>query len=393
MVHKKVISAPGNDGRSYLLTFDSTSATFMIRTRHLVPSLTALTALVLCACASHDVDAETARDGEVVERSRIRSMTFSSRNRPDPGTLESLKEIGVSHVTLIPFGYMRGHDAPEVHFEPNRRWFSESDAGISELADQARALGIKIILKPHIWVNGHSGEGQQRDRISFPSEAEWSKWETSYRRFIVYYAGLADRIGADVYVVGTELATAAIERTKFWKSVVADVRDVFGGKLTYAANWYREYETIRFWPLLDFVGVQAYFPISEKSDPDPADLRSGWDAHRRALEEVSRSTGKPILFTELGYRSVLGAAREPWRWASRHTAASEQPDYDLQADLYRAFFDEVWPQPWLAGVVIWRWHTDSESRGEVRRVDFTPQHKPSLEVLRDRFTADVGRDR
>jgi hypothetical protein len=312
-------------------------------------------------------------------------MTFSSRRPPEPGTLEQLKNLGVSHVTLIPFGYQETFDSPAIRFDPDRRWFSESDSGITDLARRARALGMGTILKPHIWVGHYSIDGQQRNQIGFASESDWYDWEKEYRRFIFYYADLASRIDAEIFVVGTELATAAVQRPEYWRNLVTDIRDRYRGQLTYAANWYREYSDIAFWPDLDFVGVQAYFPLSDTPEVSESDLRLGWTPHIEALAAISRDTGKPIFFTEIGYRSVRESPVEPWRWASRQEVHLTRPDTAVQTALYRAFFTQVWRKPWFAGASFWRWHTESESVGPLRDIDFTPQHKPALDVLRDGF--------
>ena len=331
--------------------------------------------------ASSDMrDDRASKSVDPVER--YRSITFSSRRPPESGTLEDLRELGVSHVTLIPFGYQRAFDIAAISFDPSRRWFTESDSGITDIARRARSMGMGTILKPHIWVGHYSTDGQNRHEIGFDSEEAWQAWERDYLRFILHYADLAQSIRADVFVVGTELAKTAVERAPFWRRVVEEVRSVYDGKLTYAANWYREYESVSFWSELDFIGVQAYFPLSDQNRPDVATLRVGWAPYKKALVELSERYRRPILFTEIGYRSVTGSAIEPWRWASRQEAQLVEPDFQVQADLYRAFFVEVWPQPWFAGASIWRWHTAPESRTPVRAIDFTPQNKPALDVLK-----------
>lgn len=346
-----------------------------------------VTMLVPQTSCTRAVDAESSAKRQPIEQAadKIRSITFSSRNTPEPGTLEALRDLGVSHVTLIPFGYQRSHDETTVHFEPNRRWYTESDSGITRLAKDARAIGIGTIIKPHIWIGRYSTSGQTRDAIGFATEDEWRAWETSYQKFILHYARLAQSVGADLFVIGTELSNAARSRPQFWIATADDVRSVYDGKITYAANWWEEYEHIEFWPQLDFVGVQAYFPISDADRPDAASLSLGWRVHNKQLQRISAVSGRPVFFTEIGYRSVSDAAREPWRWASRSEAAEARADLALQADLYRAFFESVWERPWFAGASVWRWHTDSESRGAVRDIDFTPQHKPSQDVIRTWF--------
>ncbi len=355
----------------------------MSRPHHALLQILLVALFVPQTSCTREVDAESAAGREALGTdSKIRSMTFSSRNVPEDGTLEKLRDLGVSHITLIPFGYQRRHDQTVVHFEPNRRWYTESDSGITELATRARAMGMGTIVKPHIWVGRYSTAGQSRNAIGFETEDDWRAWEASYRTFILHYARLAKSVDADVFVIGTELANPARSRPQFWRTVATDVRAAFDGKITYAANWWEEYEHIEFWPQLDFVGVQAYFPISESDRPDSAGLIRGWQRHSKQLERISARTGRPVFFTEIGYRSVSDAARQPWRWASRSEAAETPADFALQADLYRAFFESVWERPWFAGAAVWRWHTESESRGAVREIDFTPQHKPAEIVIR-----------
>ena len=100
-----------------------------------------------------------------------------------------------------------------------------------------------------------------------------------------------------------------------------------------------------------------------------------------ALETVHQATGKPILFTEIGYRSVAYAAAEPWRWASRDETDTMTPDFDLQARLYQAFFEQMWNEPWMAGMIVWKWHPAQSRRMARRAIDFTPQSKPAENVI------------
>ena len=310
---------------------------------------------------------------------RIRAVTLDARRAPAPSVLDTLRGLGASHLTVVPFGFMPESSEPVIEMNTNARWYSESDAGIRTLAQQARRRGLDLILKPHLWVGHYSSESAWRDEIGFDTEAAWRTWETQYRRFLLHYARLAEETGADVLVVGTELARAVRERPAFWRRLIASVRGVYGGRLTYAANWYEEYEAVSFWDALDYVGVQAYFPLSDEKNPPAGALHAGWQAHCEALRRLSEKTGRPILFTEIGYRNVGYAAAEPWRWPERGTEPAA--DEALQARLYAAFFDRVWSEPWLAGAVVWKWHA-----GKDRRITgFTPQGKPAADVLRRGF--------
>ena len=335
---------------------------------------------VLTGCAAGDAAHPAAPS--VPDSAKIRAVTFDARQPPEPEALQRLKDLGATHITLVSFGFQRRMEVPRIRMHTDAGWYSESDAGIHALARQARALGLGLILKPHIWVGDYSAEGQSRSDIAFDTESGWARWEDDYRRFLMHYAHLADSTGADVLVIGTELESAAAARPDFWRGLIDSVRAVYDGQLTYAANWYEAYDRVPFWSALDFVGVQAYFPISEAEDPSLSALRAGWDAHRTALQRVAAEANRPILFTELGYRSVDYAAAKPWAWPRREESRERPPDDALQANLYRAFFDQVMPAPWFAGAILWKWHPAAESD---RPLSFTPQGKPAEDVIRDGF--------
>ncbi|MEM9665530.1 MAG: hypothetical protein AAF970_11380 [Bacteroidota bacterium] len=316
-----------------------------------------------------------------------RAITLDARRAPEPEVLPALRDLGVSHITLIPFGFQPALHVPELRMNPDARWYSESDTGIRTLAAQADTLGMGVIIKPHIWVGRYDVSGQTRADIGFDDEASWQQWEAQYRTFMLHYADLAAEVEADLLVVGTELARAARERPAFWRGLIAEVRTRYEGPLTYAANWYAEYDLIPFWADLDYIGVQAYFPISDDEGPTDEALRAGWKPHCEALGALSAQVDRPVLFTEFGYRSVRYAAAEPWRWPSRDEVGTGVLDLDLQARLYDAFFAVPWQEPWLAGIIVWKWHPTEEGQRPHRSIAFTPQGKPAEAVMGRAFNA------
>ena len=69
--------------------------------------------------------------------------------------------------------------------------------------------------------------------------------------------------GVELMCVGTEL-TSSVRYEARWREVIARVRSVYEGPLTYAANWHDEYLDIKFWDALDYAGLDPYFPLSDK---------------------------------------------------------------------------------------------------------------------------------
>lgn len=340
---------------------------------------------LLVGCADSDSTGQpttnTATIPDTVQAFDVRSVTLDARHPPEPALLPRLADLGVTHVTLVAFGWQETVTEPRVRLDTTEGWYSESHRGIRSLARQADSLGMGVILKPHLWVGGYDEE-QNRSEIGFETEAAWSRWEDSYRRFLLEYAGLAAEIDADVLVLGTELSRAATARPAFWRALADSARRVYDGKLTYAANWHDEYTEIDFWDALDYVGIQAYFPLTENADPSVDALRARWKHHRADLASFHRQTGTPVLFTEIGYRSARTAAEAPWRWPERD--GSTEPDSTLQARCYEAFFSTMSETSWFAGAIVWKWHPASTDRDPTA---FTPQDKPAERVLSRWFTS------
>ena len=309
---------------------------------------------------------------------RHRGVSWVAGGRIHPAAVEPLGAIGANWIVQTPFGWQRRHDSPaiELHTSGGVLW-GETDEGLEVTTRLAAARGIRTLLKPHIWLTEPGG--RWRSDIAMGSEQEWQRWFADYRRFILHYARLAERLGIGGLAVGTELRAAIRARPEDWRRLIAEVRTVYGGQLTYSANWYREFEEVGFWDALDYVGIQAYFPLTERESPTVDELMAGWRRHLPAIEAVARRTGRPVLFTELGYRNGADAAIEPWRWPDRAERLSGASDPATQARCYEAFFRTFWHRPWFAGAYVWKWFP--APGGRPRGVGFSPQGQPAEAVL------------
>lgn len=104
-----------------------------------------------------------------------------------------------------------------------------------------------------------------------------------------------------------------------WVKLITEIRDVFSGALTYAAN-FDQYEMVRFWDHLDYIGVSSYFPLRKDrkihtlSQLYPI-LEDGWSKILIQIDEFRKKVGaadKPLLLTELGYTFFADSTIEPW---------------------------------------------------------------------------------
>ena len=98
-----------------------------------------------------------------------------------------------------------------------------------------------------------------------------------------------------------------------WRRIAASVRGVYNGPLTYASNHGNE-QNIRWWDALDYIGIDAYYSLTNDDDPTQEELIAAWLSRADKIEawRNRRWPGMPILFTEIGYRSYDGANRQPW---------------------------------------------------------------------------------
>ncbi len=295
---------------------------------------------------------------------------------PDSLALAPLRTMGGSWVAIVPYGFCRKGD-PHFFFSENRpkssqnyqQWWGETPAGVAQTVQMAQRQGLKTMLKPHVWMQG----GSHLD-LEFATEADWQIFEHDYAQYVLYFAKMADSLHVDLYCITTELDRFAQARPAFWTALIGQVKQVYGGKLTYAANWDR-YEKIPFWSQLDYVGVDAYFPLSDARQPSAQALMRGWKQHLKTLEETSSRHQKPILFTEFGYRSCNHTARRPWE---SDTACI--PNEIAQTNAYDALLKTVWPQPWFAGGFAWKWFMENEVRHR-ERDQYSPQGRAAQAVL------------
>jgi hypothetical protein len=290
-----------------------------------------------------------------------RGVNFTAE-RPDvygtPGARENLHKLpayGVNAIALVPYGFSP-MDAPEVRLGGARSW--ENDAGIRDLAAEAKRLGLRVLLKPHIWTRG----GFAGD-LHYATPSDRRTWFEQYAKFLDHYARLAQETGAEMLAVGNELSKLTLY-TDEWRALIQRARSIYRGPLTYAAVQGEEFETLRFWDALDYIGLNNYYPLPDNLDASGI---------LRKVEAVHRRCPKPVLFTECGYASVRSPHREPWD-------SSRRPAYlEDQARCYEAILKVVYQQPWLAGMYWWK--LGSNGFGGAEDHSHTPWRKPAMDVL------------
>jgi len=290
--------------------------------------------------------------------SRERDVRYGSPASAE--ALRNLKAMDVNWISIMPFGFQRG--GSEIRFGGERVW--ETDDSLVAVTKQAHELGIKVLLKPHLWGRGEFESG-------------------AYTKFIEHYATIARDAHADAFSIGNELKIAP-GREAEWRAIIARVRSIYRGPITYGANFDEVFD-VPFWDALDFIGVSAYFPLVDARTPSKKDLIRAWQPIIERLAKLSSEKKKAVVFTEIGYRSADGAA---WRqWEIPRDAA---PNRDAQRVAYEAFFEAVWPQPWLAGAYPWKWYSYPNHARQGDN-DYAIENKPAEEVVRRNYSRSASK--
>lgn len=303
-------------------------------------------------------------------------------------SLQELRSLGTTWISVMPFGFLPSLDADSVRLPDDdrgpsslfRRSAGESDDRIRNQITDAHALGIKVLLKPHLWI----GRGAWCGEINPGTPERWTRFFASYERFLLHYAELAQGAGADMMTVGVELCSTTARFADRWRELIAKTRTLYKGPLVYAANW-DEVGRVPFWDSLDFIGVQFYAPLAEGPESTEAAMARRLSGHLDALLQVARRVRRSILFTEVGYKSIRGTAVQPHLWPEHlPSGGAVTADGAAQAQAYRVFFDGIRQRDWVAGVYVWKWFSNPESPEE-DATGFSPRGKPAEAVLRAAF--------
>ncbi len=314
----------------------------------------------------------------IPEKQSINGVSFvASKEAINQKHIEPVLKVNANYASVMPFAFIRNLNSPEVIYNTERQWFGETIEGAKQYIEQLQKNNIKVMVKPQIWV----WRGDFTGNIEMKTEDDWKKFEESYSRYILDYAKLSEELNVGIYCIGTELNKFVGNRPDFWNELIGDVKSVYKGKLTYAENW-DSYVNVPFWDQLDFIGVDAYFPLSDEKQPSEEALIEGWKPHKIKMQLFSKKLNKQVLFTEYGYRSIDYSAKEPWN-SSRE---NDQVNLEAQTVALKVLYEQFWNEDWFEGGFLWKWHHDHEKGGGMNNSRFTPQNKPAEAVVKEQYS-------
>lgn len=286
---------------------------------------------------------------------------------------------GASWVALTPFGRVWNLDGQGIDlvFEAP---LAKNTEDIARTVDAAHALGLRVMLVPHLWVES----GQWRARINPKTDRGWQRWAAAYRAFLLHWARVAQASQVDMLSVGVELRSwVTTSRMNSFASIIDETRSVYAGLLTYSGNW----DDIAYTMILDridVIGVNAFYPLADKNNASRKQLRKGGEKVRAQLQELASTWNKPVVLTEMGYTTRRDPALRPWEWPDG--MSNVVIDQQAQADAYHGLLAPLLDQDWFAGFFLWRTYADPEDVSQEAEWGFSPRGKLAELTVRDAFS-------
>jgi len=286
--------------------------------------------------------------------------------------LNRLATLGANSVSLVIPVFQQGWAASEVYADPVK---TPSDAAIGVFASQARRRGFTVMLRPLLDIVVPQDGTHWRGTIQ-PQDG--AQWKSTYSALVIKYARLAEQDHIAIMDIGSELDS--MERDgAFWQGLVNGVRAEFHGQVTYSSNWAKSFPS--FGKSLDFISVDAYFPLKAPATASVGDLVAAWQQWVNRLKRMSQSFGKPLVLTELGTTSLAASFQQPWLWDN-----GQPVDLSAQQLYYDAACQAVVPP--FGGVYWWMYTLDPPAKPALDR-GFMIAGKPAETSLAHCFGGSV----
>jgi hypothetical protein len=288
--------------------------------------------------------------------------------------VDEIAATGANTIKLVVPGWQENCSSTSIFIDVRKGpW----PARVVEVIRHARKKGLHVVFMPIVLLeNGR--EGEWRGKIN---PEKWDHWWDDYNEFILHNARLAQEGGADVFMVGSELISTE-DQTDRWKALIAEVRKVFKGRLSYSANW-DHYEGIQWWSDLDLVGMTTYYNLADDKKPTSDVLLASWKPIHKAILEWQAKVNRPILFTEVGWPNQVTCAEVPWDYYR----SPDKPDPALQAACFESFFRTWDGEPAVAGWLVWEWRTSLDQKCDESDTSYNPEGKPAMAVIKKRLGA------
>lgn len=249
------------------------------------------------------------------------------------------KDTNANTIILCPSAVQANPFTDQIHFEGPH---TLSDNELLIFTDLAHSLGLRVFWKPTV----NCLDGTWRAHINFfdhdvPCEAKWSNWFRDYEAFQLHFAALAQQAGVELFILGCEM-TQTERREAEWRHLIAEVRRVYSGAISYNCDKYGE-EYVAWWDAVDVISSSGYYPIDQM------------ETNLDRIENVVHKFQKPFFFAEAGCMRVHGSSFVPNNWELQGVR-----DDDEQTKWLQSLFSACESRPWIGGMALWDWSVEDD---------------------------------
>ncbi|SDJ86577.1 glycoside hydrolase family 113 [Natronincola ferrireducens] len=289
-----------------------------------------------------------------------------------------LRNLGINSVAIVYPFVQSDWQADQVMIDPI---ITPDIEALKELILLAHAEDLSVMLRPILDEKTIMASGHWRGTI-MPQNPQ--VWFDSYRALLLPYAELAQKTNVEIFNIGTELNS--LQHNKYsdeWLRLILEIREVYQGKLIYSFNWdsFREIPLLEFVPMLDHVGIDAYFPLDAPDDAGIEDLKEAWEEWMSQIKDILNN--QSVVITEVGVIPVAGAYRKPYIWSM----PGGRLDWQAQANYYEATYS-VWR---LMSEGVYWWMVDVDEY-DSNSIGFSPLGTPTEDVLKQIFLKKTPED-
>ncbi|MEV5027241.1 glycoside hydrolase family 113 [Paenibacillus sp. LPE1-1-1.1] len=289
---------------------------------------------------------------------------------PAERSMELMAERLNVNWTAIALGALQDHaHATEIKF---REEPTVTDEEVRNAIRKAKELALKVCLKPVV----NCADGTWRAHINFfdldvPCEPKWSDWFASYTTFILHYARMAEETGCEMFCIGCEMVQTD-RRESEWRQLIAEVRKVYSGIVTYNCDKYQEGQ-IKWWDAVDVISSSGYYPID------------AWEEQLDRIGKVVAEFEKPFFFMEAGCPSREGSQHIPNDWG-----LAGAPSEEVQRLFYETMFSHSDKRDWVGGFMLWDWPARLYEETEAAvNDDYCMYGKQAEQTVRDYYGSKI----
>jgi hypothetical protein len=306
-------------------------------------------------------------------------------------TLTYLGKIGMAAIVLPVPIHLKNRDDNNVR--PGILHSPKGHRSLKQMIQAAHQKKLRVVLVPHLSLD----DGEWRGELMMKGYNQASETRTnrkhvdrffrSYLDAILPIAKLAEETCVEVFSFGLELKSisGSTDTQDNFSMVISTLRKAFRGQITYSANW-DEVHDVLFWPQLDTISINAFFPLSYRSGAKLEELTLNSIHHQEKLKTLRERTQKKIWFLEVGYKSTTDTALEPWVWPQAMPAGT-RANHLAQKQAYQALVSSLRQTSAVDAVFFWAIPSDAIS--SLNGPSYEPSYgfsylgKPSEFIIRD----------